>query len=235
MDYTKEFFGLQLEFAEHISFITGISLGETLLEYTSLYKAFKITDWEFNPRNSAWKDFVDKLDTSDDKLETIYQYYLENKTNEPSKKLFGCFNYNFEEKENYIQLHFSGNNNEPLSIQNVEIRKAELKEMFQDIKKNHLNVLTVPGFSWLYNLDSYKRLFPQEYIENTKVKDGWFKTLAIWGQFIDYKGNLKMDTVSKFKTYFYQKKSLSEVLKCFQYYVLEPEAEIGVFYNFFGI
>ncbi len=236
MTYTKEFFEFQLQFAERVALVSQKNIEGTLLEYTNFYKAFNIQDWEFNPENPIWKSFIQKFISTDNKLDAIYNYYLENIINTPEVKLFGFFSYDFEKEENYIQIHFKGNGQpNALSVENIEKRKMELNTMFTEIKEKHPDVEKVCGFSWLYNLDSYKRLFPTEYTSNLKTVPNYFKTLAIWGQFVDYKGNLRTENAEMFKTCIKQKESLEGILFCFPYYILEPESDIKFFYKFYNV
>lgn len=236
MIYSKEYLQLQLDFAERAQVVTDKPIEECLLNYTSFYKTF-IPDWDFSPENPLWIEFVNEFKNTVDKTEVITKLY---KTREPvqlTEKYFGCFSYKYVPKKKTIFTHFKNNGEEDgvLSKERKEARFQELKEMFSEIKEKHPEVEKVSGFSWLYNIEAYKRLFPKEYIENPNVIKGWFKTLAIWGQFVDRNLNVREDVISKFKECIKTKNSIEELENCFPYKILQPKCDIIHFYKFFNI
>ena len=48
MPYSKDYFALQLAFAQKVAEIEQQPLVEVLLNYTSFYKTFRIDDWKFD-------------------------------------------------------------------------------------------------------------------------------------------------------------------------------------------
>ncbi len=236
--YSKDYFKLQLEFAEKVAGILGEPIEKVLLQYTSFYKTFRIEGWDFDSENETWKEFIKNFSDSENKLDAVYEFYLKHNREKEDHKYFGCFSYEYEKEEQYIQVHFRNNDDpEPgaLSRDRILVRKNELKEMFEEIRQKYPEAKTVVGFSWLYNIPAYLRLFPEEYIHNAKVVSGWFKTGALWGQFLDSAGDLRQDMAARFRECIKDKTKIEELDQCFEYRVLEPEIDIDIFYKFYGI
>ena len=152
--------------------------------------------------------------------------------------MFGCFSYEYEKDENYIQLHFRNTDlPEPgaLSKERIAERQKELKKMFREIKQAYPQAKTVCGFSWLYNLQAYNRLFPIEYVKTARPVAYWFKSTALWGQFLDSAGKVKYDLAQSFLNKMEAQTSLKDLTACFPLPLLEVEAEIDYFYKFYAI
>lgn len=241
MTYSKDYFQLQLIFAQKISGITHQKMEDVLLQYTSFYKTFGIAGWDFDLNNRTWKKFSKKIIKSSDILSTVYDFYLEQlklRNQKTGGEFFGCFSYEFDKTKKTISIHFrNADNPSPgaLSKDRIEVRLDELTKTFRDIYKNHKDATKVLGFSWLYNLESYKRLFPPEYTKNCKVVSNWFKSGSLWGQFLDSAGELKKELASDFVKCISEKETVKEIENCFPFKVLEPKAELKYFYKFFGI
>jgi hypothetical protein len=237
MTYTKSFFELQFDFATKIAEASGSPIEDVMLNYTAFYKIFGTHDWDFNATNPIWVSFLEQFQKSDDKIATIYDFYLNiTRDEEKEEHVFGCFSYHYEEKEKYIQLHFKNNETDgigPLSDEQMPIRRSELKSLFADAFATYPQAETVVGFSWLYNLDAYKRLFPVEHIASAKVVPDWYKSLALWGQFFDKDGNLKEEMVQAFRTCSTHKNTVEELTACFQFQVLELQTGVAIFKNYY--
>lgn len=240
MTYSKEFFQLQLIFAEKISSITDTTLETALLEYTTLYRSFYIPDWEFNSEHVVWQQFLKVFRESNNKLDAIYDFYLLHTRDEKSVKQFGCFAYDYSEERKQITMHLTGNDTANiLAKENRKKRKEELRDMFGEIIEKYPETETVFGFSWLYNIDAYTRLFPQEYIQSLRLPKtlppAYFRALALWGQFIDGAGEIRKEKAEKFLSCVESKSTLEEVLDCFEYKLLRAESGIECFFEFYEI
>lgn len=240
MEYPKEFFNIQLKFAVKASVISGKDLDQTLIDYTSYYKLFGISGWEFDTTHPIWKEFIKRFNNSENKLSFIYEHYKEKGgiKEEEDKERFGCFSYELEEKDNCVSIHFRNLDKSglgPLSNESKSQRIKELKQMFKSVKNNFPEVKTVCGFSWLYNLESYTRLFPPQYTNNPKVVNTWYKSMAIWGQFFVHTGKLKKAAVVGFLKKVVKAKTLEELKNSFPLKLIEVSAPIRYFYEFYEI
>ena len=240
MLHSKEYFGLQLEFARKAGEVTNIPLTEAILQYTTCYKKFEIEGWDFNPQNPVWQEFVQNLNISTDPLDAVYDFYLERHKQEDEDPIspFGCFSYDYKDDIHQVQIHFkqkdiSGTG--PLGADRIEVRRAELKKLFGDVKAKHPEATTVKGLSWLYGIESYKRLFPASYTENPPIMKGWFKSYALWGQFVNSKKEVKQDMTQKFLECIKTKDTIEDLEACFPYKIFEPVGDIDDFYKFYNL
>lgn len=242
MIYSKDFFALQVTFALKVKEVTeNIDIEECLRLYTGFYKYFKIPDWEFRKDNPKWIEYMNLINQSEDITDTSYQFYLNNlnESDETSHHpKFGCFSYEYEEKDNAIQIHFT-NKDDPnigaLSKERADLRRQELKEMFTEIKNKFPDLKEIWGFSWLYNIEAYQRLFPQEYLKTKVEVKNWFRSQALWGQFIDNYGKVKNDLAERLLECIKDKTTIEELRMCFPYSIQELIVRPQVFYDFYNI
>ncbi len=240
MPYSKEYFELQSQFANKVSEVEGLDLAKALLEYTSFYKTFRIAGWKFDPNNETWQEYLSSLSNSDF-LQTTYQFYLDRlqgSQDEETSKRFGCFTYEVDEKVKSVSVHFRNTDDpEPgaLSRERMKTRMQELQDMFTEIKNLHPEVEEVNGWSWLYEVEAYTRLFPSEYILSKKQIRNWFKSTALWGQFLDSAGNVKPDLAHQFLVCISNKDKLDDLIDCFPLHLQEVSAPIDLFYEFYEI
>lgn len=65
--------------------------------------------------------------------------------------------------------------------------------MFEHIRHEERHATVVMGISWLYNIDAYKRLFPERYVES--VSSPAFSVhlngTSTWGQVLDWRQAVK--------------------------------------------
>ena len=124
----------------------------------------------------------------------------------------------------------------PLSRHHMNDRLAELKEMFEYISRHHSNTQFVEGCSWLYNYESYRELFPPEYIARMEiVKETPVRLHSAWGQFINSSGEIYPDRAAIFKQKVAIAASLDELLGAFPFPIYKSRTEINFFYFFYGV
>jgi hypothetical protein len=93
----------------------------------------------------------------------------------------------------------------------------------------------VVGRSWLYNLDAYRRLFPDPYLTTAHVVEHRFQHMPLWGQFLDRQGEIKESMTRQFLERLERQSSLDRLDQCFPLQVLSVEASVSQFYGFHGI
>jgi hypothetical protein len=237
--FPKGFLSLQLEFAKKASDLVSVPLDKALFEYTSLPVRFGVSFSALTEDNPIWQEFLAKLNTNNDLLETVYGYHLEKmKDASPMRYQFGCFSYDAIEDEGGIRLHFANNDSpEPgvLSDQRIDQRKSELSQMFQDVKLKHPAFTFVISSSWLFNVESFKRLFPESFTKNMITKNNDYRSLGIWGQFIDKYGEIKDELARQFIEAIHAATSFKELEECFPLKELKAEANITDFYSFYNV
>jgi hypothetical protein len=241
MQYPKEFFELQYKFALKLSELNKIDLSKALLDYTNIYKLFGIQDWDFDKENPVWLEFLSGLKTTNDVIEYIYNFYLQkfqshNFSNDEIE--YGCFSFDYSPDKKRINIHFENHDNpEPgaLSKERMDTRKSELKEMFEVIKTQHPDAEKVYGHSWLYNLHSYTRLFPESYTKDKKVDHNCFRGIGLWGQFINSNKEVRVEMKERFLEKVSKLENSSDAENCFEYLVYETEGRIEDMYGFYEI
>lgn len=239
--YPKELFLLIVEFAKKKAEILHIDLIESIKTYTPIYYLIGNNSWEFREDSTYWEEFLQRYNSGEDLVELLYDMYIKNRKQFSDHQWFGCFRYSYKEDQNgdgVIKIHFLNNRSSkegPLSSSQKGSRLEELREMFQDIKKNYPQAEYVQGGSWLYNLESYKRLFPEEYIDNLKSTKPQTDLLTIWGQFVNSEWEIKEDLAKEFLEKLRDVTSEEELSTIFKYPELFPKSEIKYFYKHYNI
>ena len=138
-----------------------------------------------------------------------------------------------------MRIHFGNRDSAdgvgPLAVAKVPARIADLTAMFDHLRHAHPEAKTVAGGSWLYNLDAYRRLFPPEYWA-PRVKPTApvrLRGTSSWGQFLDFRGQLKPDLCAQFRANLRDLKANAPWL-AFPYLALRTRAPVGAFYTHYG-
>lgn len=239
-EYPKELFTLIIEYTKKKSEISGLNLIETIKNHTPVYYLIGNYDWEFKDNSIYWKEFVERYENGEDLVELVYDMYAKNHEEFSNHKWFGCFRYKFvenEQGEGIIKMHFLNDRTSPegpLASSQIENRLKELKELFEDVRKNYPNAKYVQGGSWLYNLESYKRLFPKEYTNDMKSITPKPQTLVIWGQFINSEWEINKKRAERFLERLKNSKTEEDLKNVFELLELFPKSEIKYFYDFYS-
>lgn len=107
--------------------------------------------------------------------------------------------------------------------------------MFAQIKKHYGDTLKVRGNSWLYNIDSYRRLFPAQYTRDVKLVEDEFQYISLWGQFLQRDGQIREHLVDAFLSCLQKAETFKDLTSSFPYQVLSPQGPIALFYKFYEI
>ena len=239
MNFPKEFFHINLRFAQKVSEISQEPIENALLNYTNLYIRFGVGR-DFDATNPIWQEYLEGLHQAQGATEWTYHFYLKQQQQNIAKlkeSPFGCFSYTMVSGDR-IRLHF--HNNEPsefspLSRDRMGKRFVELQSMFAQIKHDVDNATNVIGASWLYNLEAYCRLFPPMYLATAQVSVKEFPFLPLWGQFIDHHGCAKENLISYFLERINEQHNLDDLAECFPFQVLYLESPIQEFFQFYKV
>lgn len=230
---------LQEVFARRAMKLIGESLETSLLKYTAFYKRIGNSDWKFDTSKPEWRSFIDRVENGESVAEVVLELNKLKHSPEIHKLYFGCFRFDYDDKDKSVTLHFQNNDETglgPLSSARIGNRLGDLKAMFRHIAKEHPEAKVVKGGSWLYNYQSYRRLFPSKYTENMRVEEVPFpRSMGIWGQFLDSKGGLNQERVEGFTQKINEAKNIDELLSAIPFKILYPKCEIKEFYDFYGI
>jgi len=237
--YARAFFELQLQFAHHVTVLSGLPLARVLLEYTNLYIRFGLGR-DFDPAHLRWQEYVAGLQGTNDIQEWTYRFYLTRSGGIVAPTVVatsGCFSYARLSGER-IRLHFQNaetDGRSPLAIERVSQRLAELAALFEHVKQTLRQPLRVVGASWLYNLDAYRRLFPISYLATAHAAAPSFQHLPLWGQFLDRSGGIREPMTRQLLNALERQASVDGLEQCFPFRALSVEASVEDFYDFYRI
>jgi len=239
--YPKKLFELIIAYAQKKAEILGIEILESIQKYTPIFYLIGNYSWDFNSNSPHWKELILRFNKGENLVEIAYEKHVNNYQDPANKKKwFGCFGYKYsidEQGEGVVKIHFLNDGSSvegPLALSQYKYRIKELKEMFEEIQKNHPDTKYVQGGSWLYNLDSYKRLFPKEYVKNMKSRSPKTSILVIWGQFLNSEWQIKEDMSKRFLDRLHMVKTLEDLDRVFEMKELYPKGEIEDFINFYS-
>jgi hypothetical protein len=239
MAFGKDFFDLQFSFAEKVRDLSGLSLEAALFEYTNLYVRFGLGR-EFDVDGRGWQSYLDGLRGADDGREWTYRFYLrepEARTAPPVVATFGCFAYALPD-EHHVRLHFrnaEGSDCSPLGAARIKRRHAELSALSAHLKPTVSPDTPIVGASWLYNLQAYRRLFPPGYASTARPIQGGFRSMPLWGQFINRRGEVREPVAGSFLGALAQTSDLGDVGDCFPFRALTATAPAREFCDFYEV
>lgn len=237
--YAKAFFDLQLQFADTVTVLSGLPLTRALLEYTNFYIRFGLGR-DFDPAHPSWQEYLAGLRNTNDSREWTYRFYVTRPyamASPPVVATFGCFSYGWLSNDR-IRLHFQNaetDGTSPLGIERRDQRLADLAALFEHVKRTVRQPVRVVGASWLYNLDAYRRLFPESYLATAHVIHHRFQHMPLWGQFVNRSGDIKESVAHEFLERLGRQSSLEGLDQCFPFQVLSVEASVLEFYDFYGV
>jgi hypothetical protein len=150
---------------------------------------------------------------------------------------FGCFSYARVPRDR-IRIHFQNTDtagHSSLGMACVGQRRADLTALFRHVQRTLPAHVQVVGVSWLYNLEAYRRLFPASYIATARVICPRFRSMPLWGQFLDRHGELKEQMTRPFLARLEQQTCVARLHECFPFQVLTVEAPVQEFYDCYGL
>jgi hypothetical protein len=235
--YPKDFFDLQLRFAAKVVELTGMPMQQALLDYTNLYVRFT-GERRFAEDHPVWQCYLEGVQRGADLYDWTYRFYLQRQDAAAPPSVvatFGCFSYAME-SEQKIRMHFRHAQHDglsPLGDACVSSRLAELRELIAHVKSTANANARIAGVSWLYNLHAYRRLFPPAYLASATVAANRFRNMPLWGQFIDYRGEIKRFAVDVFEQRLTKQEDIAQIERCFPLQPLAVEASLDVFDRFY--
>ncbi|MES2721700.1 MAG: hypothetical protein V4656_00975 [Pseudomonadota bacterium] len=195
----REYFDVQLRFAQVLAARTSRPLAETCLAVTNLHRRLGLGRAEADAPSAGWACYAEGLEargSGAERLDWTVAFFASVPPEPGASLRFGCFSYELQDEDRVVRIHFSNRDADedsgPLAGAKADRRRAELREMFSHVRVNHPQAQRVRGGSWLYNLEAYRRLFPPEYggsrREPERVRlDG----TSSWGQVLDFRGAVK--------------------------------------------
>jgi hypothetical protein len=240
--YPQRFFALQLDLAQRVAQLASAPIEDAVLRYTALYRILGL-DWSFDPGDPVWQAYLGVLRADGPDAAGTHQFYLDRSDVIPRfapGPRWGCFSYDYYDSMRAVHLHF-GNLDEPepgaLSAARKEVRLGELGAMFAAIRREHPDVQSVRGHSWLYNREGYRRLFPPSYLASAMAERPNLQARSVWGQFLQSDWQVNEETARAFEARVMQLSHVHEeaVVATFPYRELAVTGPIAAFYQMYGI
>lgn len=234
----RDWFALQLRFAEQAATLTRLSFEEAVLHFTNCYRRCGLGQSR-DPGHPIWQEYLHGLREAPDQAAWTAEYC---QTHEQpiSVQFFGCFYYHHFPEPRQIRLHFANNDNSdagPLSRTRLTIRHAELSALFATIAQEQPEALTVRGVSWLHGIAAYRRLYPPEYGQSARLMptERVFPSMPLWGQFLDHTGHIKDPLAAAFLASVIRARTIADLSACFPQPVYAVECDIVHFYRLYGV
>jgi hypothetical protein len=185
----RDYFDLQLRFAEAVADKTSTSIADAVLLYTNLHRRFGLGDVTGDGPHSLWHEYareLSSLPTHDQRTAWTQEFYAQAPDERPAfpDQVFGCFRFDADGATGIVRLHFYNFDPEgPLGRARMGERRRELQDVFSSVRRRFPNASHVEGKSWLYGTEAYRRLFPVEYVRSRVVIEGdrRFQGMSRWG------------------------------------------------------
>lgn len=233
----REWFALQLRFAERAAAVLGLDFAAALWTCTNFVRACGLSEHD-DPTDPRWQGFVRGLRVADDQAGWACDFVRQ--ARREALHADGCFSYDYESETRQIGLHFLNNDPSPLgalSRERLPERRRELRALFATIGRAHPAAATVHGTSWLYGIEAYRRLFPLAYWRTIIPVDteSEYQYMALWGQFLARDGQVKSSLVQPFLASVEAARTPDELAAAFPHRVYEVECAIDHFFAFYEI
>ena len=196
--FAREYFDLQLGFARILS-----ERGNTPLFDTVGKVAPQINRHIYGYGANGISELIEGV-TEENAAAVAYDSYLkETDAEHPvpyhDGKRFGCFSHTYDPGRKTAYVHFVNaeyGTPGPLAKEREEFRRQELAAVLRDIRSRYPDAELMENRSWLFNIESFRRLFPQEYlakVEQSNDLSQWRRGTVIWGQFLNSEMQVKKD------------------------------------------
>jgi hypothetical protein len=242
----RDYFRIQLQFAQRLAEMTGRPFGEVVTSHTNLHRRFglgqPVPGDEPSPLWRRYLEGLDGLGPLQARSEWTQAIYAEAPEEQllPGRRAFGCFGCEPPNQEGAVQIHFTNIETDPevgpLDRRRQAARREELRTMFTVIRADYPGARCVIGGSWLYNLEAYRRLLPPEYGDSRTAPEGPARLTgaSMWGQLLDHRGAVKpeVEAVVLGRLPNLDPEALWRV---FPLRAMKTRADIGAFYDFLDL
>lgn len=237
--FSVEFFDLQLRFAKRVAELSGVSLAEAVGSHTNIYVRLGMGQ-KLDLSNSDWQDYLAELATVHEKAEWTHAVHARRQHIPAGPALteaVGCFSYTLI-RQDRARLHFHAGDRaseSPLSTENLPLRQGELATLLSKLRVSSSESMQIIGASWLYNLQPYRRLFPEPYLASLQPMAHPYQRMPLWGQFLNRDRRVRPEAKALFLEGIMQASSLSELDLCFPFSVLTTTSPAKWFYEHMGL
>jgi hypothetical protein len=245
-EIAREFFGVQLYWADVFAAKAGLPLAEAITFHTNFHRLFaygNLSKRPADPEFLALADRIAALSAPAARLDALVLAYA-NRPPDPwpaDRFPFGPhFACEAPNSDGAVRIHFRNRFNAdavgPLHASNLSRRREELADMFGHVARSWAETSSVIGQSWLYNTEGYRRLFPGAYVASRQPVVGPrpIHGLSTWGQFLDFRGRARPEIVEQFKRNL-ETLDVQQPWLSFPFQVLAVSAPFAEFRNGYGV
>ena len=192
----QDYFALQLTVAAHYAAIAAVPMDVAVARCTNLRRRFKLAAPDGEP---PWAEFLAEVRASqgsEQDLLPLCMRYFEAGRVEAGSSAFGPFSFDPPGPDGALRLHFmplERSAASPLAPASVDERLEELRALFDAVRAKHGGARSVRGYSWLYHLPAYLRLFPPAYRRSVRTPAiaPHLTGSSVWGQVLDWRQQVK--------------------------------------------
>lgn len=243
-EMNKDYQDLQLRFAEAAAGKANIPLAEAVFKYTMFPWRIGVRTAQDAAQSDIWQKFVKELASlskHSDRIDLVHKLLTQRsrKSEELAGHEFGCFSLDPVGEDGVVHMHFVNKDRDdmsPLDETRHERNMKDLTALFQYVSDHYPHAKTVYGRSALFGSKAFQKLMPLEYIASCKevASNKLFQGTARWGQFLDFKGQVKPELKEEFLKNL-ENLDVKKLWEAFPRPAFEGNAEIKHFYNFYDI
>jgi len=235
--FSAEFFDLQLCFAQKVAELSSLPLREAVGCYTNIYVRLAMGQ-RLEVSNAEWQQYLAGLEAAPERAAWTHAVHLRRLHVQAGPRpavTVGCFSYELVGADR-ARLHFHvAGCDSPLSAEHRDQRLRELADLFAHLKASSNDGMHVVGASWLYNLERYRCLFPEQYLSSLRSVEHPYQRMPLWGQFLTRGRTVRPEAGSRFLTNIARASSVSDLARCFPLSVLATTAPARWFYDHLGL
>lgn len=192
----QDYFTLQLTVAAHYAAIAAVPMDVAVARCTNLRRRFKLAAPDGEPRWAGFLAEVRASQGSEQDLLPLCMRYFEAGRAKAASAAFGPFSFDPPGPDGALRLHFMPPERpaaSPLARTVLDDRLDELRALFDAVRHKHRGARSVRGYSWLYHLPAYLRLFPPAYRHSVRAPSvaPHLTGSSVWGQVLDWRQQVK--------------------------------------------
>ena len=134
----RDYFDLQLRFAEAVAARAGLPLAEAVAQCTNFYRRFGLGPLQGAPIASEWQKYTAHLmtlKTHEQRVAWTQACFAQSPSESlpPGRREFGCFGCDPPDADGRVRIHFTNRDTDgigPLSRAKIATRRQELQAMF---------------------------------------------------------------------------------------------------------
>jgi hypothetical protein len=192
----RAFFSVQRRFAERWAGLAPLPIETAYLECTTWYRQAAGLGREFDPDHPIWQQLVAEVRAATDPDGVVHAAA---QRNEPDVSPGPVLDWSWEADDQCIRIHFLGersSDGHPLARRHLPERQRELRDLVRRAALEHPEAAWFRGRSWLYALQSYRRIFPDAFVASLEPRAPDLQFLACWGQLLDGAWRTRTDVAS---------------------------------------